>query len=212
MVVKRDGPGHRQRQAMATKAQIAAAARGLFAEHGYVTTTIAAIAEAADIPAPTIYSAFGTKAKILQAIAWGVTATLDIDASHHEAAAQPDPADGLRLAARIQRRQYELMYDVVAIYQEAARTDPDIARDVQTIMANRERAFRRHIESIARHLEPGVTVDEAVDRYLALVLPEVYRTLVLERGWSIDRYETWLAGTLIQQLLRPSSDIVLNSA
>lgn len=186
---------------MATKAQIAAAARSLFAAHGYVATTITAIAEAADIPAPTIYSAFGSKAKILQSIAWGVTATLDIDASHEEAVAQPDPADGLRLAARIQRRQYELMYDVIAIYQEAARTDPDIAADLQTIMANRERAFRRHVESIAGYLSPGVTVAEGLDRYLALVLPEVYRTLVLERGWSIDRYETWLADTLLQQLL-----------
>lgn len=201
MVVKREGPGHRLRQAMATKAQIAAAARSLFAAHGYVATTITAIAEAADIPAPTIYSAFGSKAKILQSIAWGVTATLDIDASHEEAVAQPDPADGLRLAARIQRRQYELMYDVIAIYQEAARTDPDIAADLQTIMANRERAFRRHVESIAGYLSPGVTVAEGLDRYLALVLPEVYRTLVLERGWSIDRYETWLADTLLQQLL-----------
>jgi hypothetical protein len=114
---------------------------------------------------------------------------------------QCSPADGLRLAARIQRRQYELMYDVVAIYQEAARTDPDIAADLGTIATNRERAFRRHVESIAQHLDPSVTVDEGVDRYLALVLPEVYRTLVLERGWSIDRYETWLADSLIQQLL-----------
>ena len=54
---------------MATKQQVASAARGLFAAHGYVGTTIAAIADAADIPEPTIYSAFGTKAKILQAIA-----------------------------------------------------------------------------------------------------------------------------------------------
>lgn len=201
MIVKKDGPGHRQRQAMATKEQIAAAARSLFAARGYVATTIAAIAEAADIPAPTIYSAFGSKAKILQSIAWAAAAALGIDAGHEEALAQADPADGLRLAAHIQRRQYELMYDVVAIYQEAARTDPDIAADLQAIMANRERAFRRHVESIAGHLDPGVTVDAGVDRYLAIVLPEVYRTLVLERGWSAGRYETWLADTLIQQLL-----------
>src|SRR5262245_12311695 len=147
MVVNKARAGHRQRQAVATKEQIAAAARGLFAAQGYIATTIAAIAEAADIPAPTIYSAFGGKAMILRSIAWGVTAALDVDASHEEALAQADPAAGLRLAARIQRRQYELMYDVVAIYQEAARTDPDIAADLQAIMANRERAFRRHVES-----------------------------------------------------------------
>jgi len=201
VTVKREGPTHRQRQALATREQIAAAARGLFAERGYVATTIAAIAEAADIPAPTIYSAFGTKAKILQDIAWRAVSTLDVDRHHQEALEQPDPAHGLRLAAAIQRQQFEIMYDIIAIYQEAARTDPDIAHDLHRIQANRERAFRRHVEAIAVPLRPGITVNDGVDVYLALVLPEVYRTLVLERGWHTDRYETWLADALIQQLL-----------
>ncbi|MFF5290275.1 TetR/AcrR family transcriptional regulator [Paractinoplanes globisporus] len=201
MVVKREGPSHRQRQAMATKAQIASAARALFAGQGYVGTTIAAIAESADIPAPTIYSAFGGKAAILRAIAWEVAGTLDVDRAHDEALAQPDPRDGLRGVANLQRRQFEQMYDVVDIYQEAARTDPDIAQDVRTIAANRERAFRRHVDGIAPHLAPGVSVDDGVAIYLTLVLPEVYRTLVIERGWTPDRYEDWLANALIAQLL-----------
>lgn len=50
---------------LSTGIPAAAAARGQFARHGYVATTIAAIADA-DIPAPTIYSAFGSKAKIQQ--------------------------------------------------------------------------------------------------------------------------------------------------
>ena len=186
---------------MATKQQIASAARGLFAANGYAGATITAIAAAAGIPAPTIYSAFGTKARILRAIAWGVTSTLDVDRSHDAALAEPDPAQGLRLAANIQRRQFEHMYDVIAIYAEAARTDPDIAQDLQTIMANRERAFRRHVEAIAAHLAPGVSVSDALDIYITLVLPEIYRTLVPERGWTVDQYENWLAGTLIRQLL-----------
>jgi AcrR family transcriptional regulator len=186
---------------MATKTQIASAARALFACQGYVGTTIAAIAEAADIPVPTIYSAFGGKAAILRAIAWGVAGALDIDRAHEEALAQPNPRDGLRRAANIQRRQFEQMYDVIDIYQEAARTDPDIAQDMRTIAANRERAFRRHVEAIASHLAPGVSVDDGVAIYLTLVLPEVYRTLVIERGWTTDGYENWLANALITQLL-----------
>jgi AcrR family transcriptional regulator len=201
VVVKGEGPTHRQRQAMATKAQIASAARALFAAQGYVATTIAAIAEAADIPAPTIYSAFGNKAAILKAIAWGVTGSLDVDRTHEDALAQPDPRDGLRMAANLQRRQFEQMYDVIDIYQEAARTDPDITRDIRTIAANRERAFRRHLEAIAAHLSRRVSVDDGVAIYLTLVLPEVYRTLVIENGWTADRYEDWLADALITQLL-----------
>lgn len=37
--------------------------------------------------------------------------------------------------------------------------------------------------------------------YVTLVLPEIYRTLVLERRWTVDHYETWLADTFIHQLL-----------
>ena len=200
MDVKGNVLTHRQRQALATKAQIAAAARDLFAERGYVATTITAIADSADIPAPTIYSAFGTKAKILQEIAWRTVSTLDVDRRHEEALVCSPVTQGLRIVANIQRRQFEIMYDVIAIYQEAARTDPDIAADMTRILANRQRAFRRHITAIAKHLAPGVSVDDGVAIYTVLVLPEVYRTLVIESGWSADRYEEWLATSLIQQL------------
>jgi AcrR family transcriptional regulator len=201
MVGERDGPTHRQRQALATKDQVARAARGLFSERGYVPTTIAAIAESADIPAPTIYSAFGGKATILQHLAHLVVSELEVDRVHDDAIAHPDPAAGLRMAAGLQRRQFEVMYDVIAIYQEAARVDTEIARAQQVILANRERAFRRHLTAIARHLTPRVTVDQAVDIYVALVVPEIYRTLVLERGWAPDRYEAWLGDALVDQLL-----------
>ena len=39
--------------------------------------------------------------------------------------------------------------------------------------------------------------------------PEVYRLLVLDRSWKSERYERWLTGTLIDQLLcRPALDPV----
>jgi AcrR family transcriptional regulator len=201
MSVERSGLTHRERQALATKEQIGKAARTLFAERGYVATTIAAISTEADIPAPTIYSAFGGKAAILQDIAHRVVAELDVDHHHEDAVRQRDAATGLRLAAGLQRRQFELMYDVIAIYQEAARTDGQIARAQRVILANRERAFRRHLTAIAPRLSPRITVDQAVDIYVALVVPEIYRTLVLERGWTPERYETWLGDALVDQLL-----------
>src|SRR2546429_533679 len=48
--------------------EIAGAPRQLFAERGYVATTIAAISDRADIPLQTVYSALGSKARILQEV------------------------------------------------------------------------------------------------------------------------------------------------
>ena len=197
MVVK--GVTHRQRQALATKSQVAAAARKLFAEQGYVSTTFAAIAAEADIPAPTIYSAFHTKAAILWWISQEAVSALDVDEVHDAARAHPDPAAGLRMAAGLQRRQYEIMLDVVLIHLEAARTDPEIAEINGRILGNRERAFRAHLDAIAAHLRGSV--DDALDVYLTLVQPEVYRSLVAERGWTPARYEQWLGDALVRECL-----------
>ncbi|NUR61689.1 MAG: TetR/AcrR family transcriptional regulator [Catenulispora sp.] len=201
MAVKREGPTHRERQALATKQQIAEAGRRLFAERGYVATTITAISEAADIPVPTIYSAFGSKAAILNDIIRRAVVPLDVNRQHELAMADPDPVRGLRRLATLQREQFEAMYDVMTVTYEAIRIDPEIAARLKEIMASRERAFRRHIEAIADHLAPGVTVDDALDIYITMVMPEIYGSFVHERGWSADRFETWLADNLVWQLL-----------
>jgi hypothetical protein len=42
---------------------------------------------------------------------------------------------------------------------------------------------------------------DAGDIIHALMSPEVYGLLVIDRGWTSDRYERWLSEILIDQLL-----------
>jgi AcrR family transcriptional regulator len=184
---------------MATREQVARAARALFAERGYVATTIAGIADAADIPAPTIYSAFGSKLKILEEILRLWIADSQVQQQSQEALTHPDHRQRLRMAAHWNRRQLELGYDIIAIYQEAARADPKMAEEWHRIEAARERAIKQLINSLGKRLRVSRSI--ALDRYLACTQPEVYRTLVLERGWPVERYEAWLADLLVDQLL-----------
>jgi AcrR family transcriptional regulator len=201
VAVKKQLISHRQRQAQATREAVAGAARRLFVEQGYIATTIEAISEAAEIPVPTIYSAFGNKPAILEEARRLWISETDVENLHRRALATPEVQKRLRLAALWTRRQFELGYDLISIYQEAARADPRVAAVWRQVMLRREAAVSELLESLRGRLRSGLKLRLALDLYVSWTLPEVYRTLVLERGWSPNRYENWLAELLIRELL-----------
>jgi hypothetical protein len=53
-------------------------------------------------------------------------------------------------------------------------------------------------------LRPGLTVSDAADVLWLFNDPAVYQRLVIERGWSRRRYETWLGDTAIAAVLDTS--------
>ena len=61
--------------------------------------------------------------------------------------------------------------------------------------------MRQVAKQIGPYLEPGVTVDEAAAVLSALAMPEIYRELVVTRGWTPDAFEQWLGKTLTRLLL-----------
>lgn len=115
---------------------------------------------------------------------------------------EPDPPRQLRLLAELNRRQREVGSDVVAIYREAAASDPQMAETLRNVLAARERKIRKLIDVLGPRLRSDLTIDAALDLTLALTLPELFHLLVVERGWSQLRYETWLGDALVGQLLR----------
>src|ERR1700730_16216243 len=99
MAVKKQMATHRQRQAQATREAVAGAARRLFADQGYSTTSIEAISEAAEIPVPTIYSAFGNKPAILEEVRRRWIVETDVEGLHQQPLAAPEGGKRLQLAA-----------------------------------------------------------------------------------------------------------------
>lgn len=194
----------RLQQAEATRGAILLAARRLFAENGYQATTLQAIAEAAGVAVPTLYVAFGSKPAILSALVKSAGADEDIRALSRAAFAETDPRRRLRLAAKITRTINERDADITNLLWQAGAGDPDLAAVWHQSHRQQLNRLGELINGIAETgaLNTHVSVEEATETLWALSSPEIYRLLVRERGWTPQRFEDWLAETVITLLLR----------
>lgn len=192
-----------------TRAAVIEAARGLFADRGYAATTIEAISERSDTPQATVYRLFGSKLGILKAVLDVSIAGDDqpaplLDRPHVRALlADPDPRHQLAGFAALVRDLMGRTAPVHRLLADAARSDDGAAQLLAEIARQRDEGQRRVARSLARSgaLRADLRERDAADVIHALASPEVYGLLVLDRGWTPERYEAWLTTTLTAQLL-----------
>jgi len=201
----------RREQARATRQAVLAAAKELFVARGYAATTIDAIAVRADVSPETIYATFGNKRSLLSDLVDVSIAGDDAPVPVlerpwvQEMRTEPDVGRRLRLLARNGRAMLERWADVADVLRGAAAADPEIAalwEDNKTQRFTGQQALLR-IAADGTRLRVGLTRESAADVLFAVGSPEVYRMLVVDRGWSADRFERWYADTLARLLLAP---------
>lgn len=193
----------RQSHAEQTRQRILAAGRSLFAERGYAGTTLEAIAEEAGVSPKTVVAAFASKRGVL-------VEALDPDAlngPYLEALtrlrAEEDPPRRLQLVATLVRQVYEASAKELDLLYGGRAIAPELAEISATIEERRRQHQRRLLTFLSEHsaLHTGLSPDEAADEVWALTSFDLYRMLVLRRGWTADRYEEWIAALLIERLL-----------
>src|SRR5262249_2951335 len=117
--------------------------------------------------------------------------------------AGPDPKNQLAGFVGLSAQVNSRTAPIYRILVSAAASDPVAAalRDEQP--RQRQQGQRLIARSLARAgaLRPKLRQRDVADIIHALMSPEVYRLLVLDRGWEGERYERWLTGILIDQLL-----------
>ena len=200
-VARQQRSTYRQVQAQMTRDRIVDAARTLMGTHGWTATTVDAIATEAGVAPATVYAAFGNKLAIVDGMRDAMLRDSEIPALMARAAEEPEPETRLRLWAKLIRQQMETSYDVISIHRQAARADPDFAASYRQVLDGRARSMAAFVAGIEARLAPGLDAQSAADVLWAFSNEELWRELVEERGWSPDRFETWLGGTLISQLL-----------
>jgi AcrR family transcriptional regulator len=196
-----------------TRRRLLAAAKAEFAERGYAAATVIRIAERAEVSVQTLYSNWGNKRNLLRAVMESsVTGDEDVPLVSGQpptvitASLDPrDAADPHRTLAHLSH-QYRLLAERAAVgwqtYRDGAAVDPDIAADWHQLMDLRRRAFHAMIARIpAAALRPGLGTEGAADTAWVIASPETHDLLVRQAGYSYDRLEEWVRGTLTAALL-----------
>ena len=181
---------------------IAEAARRLFKEKGYASTTIGAIAAEAGYAVQTVYFHFRTKAAIVEYLVARMRAETITPAFKRSMEDQPAESR-LDAQAMITRRTAEAWWDVYEVLRSASQSDDALAALVAEMDAGRlygQRLVAKALDA-GGELRQDVDVTMATDVIWTLASEDTYRRLVVERHWSPDRYESWLGRCLSSQLL-----------
>lgn len=194
----------RQARARATRGRVLQAATAAFGERGYAGTTIRSVAERAGVSVPTIEALFGTKGRLLKAAIDVAIAGDDEPVPMLErdwasaAASAKDPESFLSLlAGAIAPAQARSAGLVLSVF-EGAGADPELAGLAAQLIAQR---VTMATWAVARLTELGAlrgdaSEDEAVDSVFALMEAALFDCLSRHRGWTVARYQDWIARSL----------------
>ncbi len=199
----------RQAQAASTRLAILHAAGRLFIEHGYVPTSIDAIAETAGVSRATVFNSVGGKATILKAaydvalVGDDAPVSLPDRPESRAVMARTDPAAFLDGYAGIIADVHGRLAPIYEAIRGAASADPE-ARDVwETINAERLGGARNVVAGVLARggLREGIDQSAAADAVWALNDPGLYHMLVNRRGWAPSDFRDWLSAALRTQLM-----------
>ncbi|HSS61793.1 MAG TPA: helix-turn-helix domain-containing protein [Candidatus Limnocylindrales bacterium] len=199
----------RRRQAGETRMRMLDAAEALFAERGFAATTMDAIAAAAGVAPDTVYSAFRSKTGVLHALL-----DVRVGGDDQPIALLDRPGPQAVKAQPIPKRQIAAFASGVAgildrarpideIMRSAAAVDPDVRALREHMSRTRYENLVQLVSWLAAHgpFRGGISREEAAAIVWTLASPEVNGMLRRERGWSTERYATWLADALTRTLL-----------
>jgi AcrR family transcriptional regulator len=204
----------RKEQAEQTRRDIVTAAGTLFRERGY-GVPMPDIAREAGVVAETVYRIFGSKPGLFRA---AVDALLAGGPSRAEVAVEdrpairavieePDPHRKVALYAATQPGIHRRAGPLLRALRDAKASDPQLAKLWGELEASRRHGqgrFVEHLEQLGL-LRRDRTTTEASDILWTLSSLAVYDLLVVDRGWTAELYEAWLAGALTRELVSQPS-------
>lgn len=177
--------------------RIADVAASLFGERGWSGTTIAAVAESAEVSPDLVASAFGGKAGLLMAALRraGFGEHTNLQEAFAALALDDEPSRAVRLdqIVGLACTALDAMAPIFAVLPLAADQDPEL----QALVAASEAGLHDIAHDVVRLLATGPVHPDAVDEVYVLLRSQTFLALRRSCGWSIERYGAWLRRSLL---------------
>ena len=183
------------------------AAAWLFGRRGIDGVTMAQIAARATVSVPTVYALFKSKEGILHAILESALFGPAFQAARARLDGVGDPVVLIELSAAVARAIYESERTALGLMRGASAFSPALRQAEQAfedLRYSMQEARVRLLFDEGKAM-PGLELDDARRILWMYTGRDVYRMLVQEGGWSPDKYEAWLARTLVTSLVRAES-------
>lgn len=193
----------RDAQAAQTRKLILDAAKRLFQIEGFDRVTINKIAETADVSMPTVYAIFKSKRGVLQSLIDEALPPELFAELVDESKQEKSPIKRLNMTAKLARQIYDAEKELMDIVRGASVVAPEFKELEQEREQRRYDRQGEYVKTMMKekHLAKGLTLPKARDIMWVLTGRDMYRMFVIERGWTSDEYEKWLAQTLVKTLL-----------
>jgi TetR/AcrR family transcriptional regulator of autoinduction and epiphytic fitness len=210
IIIKRKyNSSRRKAQALETQAQILRAAEELFVDRGYLGTSIESIAQKAGVAPETIYSIFSNKRRILSrlvdvsVVGDGEPIPLLVRSQIREIEFEKNQKRQIQMFAKRIQIIMSRVASLFEVMRNAAKTEPEINDMLKKYLDGRFQGMGYFIDCVMANgpLRNGLSKLTAVETTWSLTSAEVYNLFIVDRGWSGDEYENWLAETLTRLLL-----------
>jgi AcrR family transcriptional regulator len=199
-VVKADRRAQRRAE---TERRLVDSASALFVERGYAATTLADVAEHADIAPRTLYLHFPTKADLLlRCIGLAIAGDTEPIAladrpAMTDAMTAPTLDDRLRLMAALTASLMARTGALLDVAFQAAPTEPPIAAAAAAGRADTRRTLQEFWHRIHDDglLPPSIDLEWLTETATLVAHAETYLLLAKTTGWDTDTYRDWLDTT-----------------
>jgi AcrR family transcriptional regulator len=195
----------RQEKAAQTRSRMLDAAYQCFCEAGYRATTMANIAERSGVAVQTLYFTFHTKDELFQAVHDRTVLGPDElppprQPWHAKMTAAPGVSDAIHHLVTgvevILARVAPLLPAFQAVSEDPAGA---VWRRGEQLRLDGYRDLVAELSTKAP-LRRGLSRSQATDLLFVLLSPDLYRALVLERGWPASRWRGWLEQSILHDI------------